>query len=238
MNSTRLPGKVAMRFVDRYTFLEWVVERIRLSSAIERVVVATSIDPNNDTIEELCARHAVAVVRGSENDALARFADAIHIFPANVIVRATADNPLVDVSEMDRVIRILEAENLEYATNHSTVPVGAGIEAFTREAFARVVDAAADPYEREHVTPYFYRHAELFRQRKVPPQITHPLASRARLTLDTEPDLRFLKVLASEMRFSRPALQPSMERILRFLDSRPDIVAINANVEQKTFVGM
>lgn len=235
MNSTRLPGKVTLPFVAGYTFLGWAIERIRLSKMVDRVVVATSTDSRNDAIEELCARHAVAVVRGSEDDVVARFAGAIRQFPANVIVRATADNPLVDLVEMDRMIGLLEAEDLEYATAHSAgFALGTGTEAFTVEAFARVAAAVLDAYEREHVTPYFYRHSALFRQRKMTPRQPHRFSSRARLTLDTAEDLRFLKALAEAMGFSRPAAQPATGEILSFLESRPDIAAINARVAQST----
>jgi spore coat polysaccharide biosynthesis protein SpsF len=237
MNSTRLPGKVALPFVGSCTFLGWVVERIRRSDAVERVVVATSIDPRDDTIEDICARHAVAIVRGSEDDVLARFADTIKKFPAGVIVRATADNPLLDVAEMDRIIAILEADDLDYVTSHSAgLPLGTGTEAFTAGAFARVAAAAADAYEREHVTPFFYRHPQLFKQRKISPLTAHPFASRARLTLDTEQDLRLLKALANAMGFSQPATQPSTGAILAFLESRPDLAAINAGLVQSTLV--
>jgi spore coat polysaccharide biosynthesis protein SpsF len=235
MNSTRLPGKVALPFVAGYTFLGWTIERIRLSKMVERVVVATSTDPKDDAIEELCARHAVAVVRGSEDDVVARFAEAIRQFPANVIVRATADNPLIDLAGMDRTIGLLEAENLEYVTAHSAgFALGTGTEAFTAEAFARVAAAVLDAYEREHVTPYFYRQPALFRQRKMTPREGHRFSSRARLTLDTAEDLRFLKALAEAMGFSRPATQPANGEILSFLESRPDIAAINAHVVQST----
>ena len=237
MNSTRLPGKVALSFAGGYTFLGWAVERIRQSKAIVRVVVATSVDPRDDAIEGICARHAAAIVRGSEDDVLARFADTIQKFPADVIVRATADNPFLDVVEMDRIIAILEADDLDYVTNHSAgLPLGTGTEAFTADAFARVAAAAADAYEREHVTPFFYRHPQLFKQRKIEPLTLHPFASRARLTLDTEQDLRFLRALADTMGFTQPAAQPSTGEILSVLESRPDIVAINAEVMQNTFV--
>jgi spore coat polysaccharide biosynthesis protein SpsF len=235
MSSTRLPGKVALPFVAGYTFLGWMVERIRLSNIVNRVVVATSVYPKDDVITAICTRHAVALVRGSEDDVVGRFADTIRRFPANVIVRATADNPLIDVVAMDRMIAILEAEGLEYATSHSVgFALGTGTEAFTAGAFSRLAAAATDPCEREHVTPYFYRHPELFRQRKIAPQPVHPFSPRARLTLDTAEDLRFLKALAEAMGFSRPAAQPPTEQILSFLESRPDIAAINSNILQRT----
>jgi spore coat polysaccharide biosynthesis protein SpsF len=235
MNSTRLPGKVALPFVAGYSFLGWVVERIRLSKTVQRIVVATTTDPVDDAIAALCARHAVAVVRGSEDDVMARFADAIRRFPANVIVRATADNPLIDIAEMDRMIGIMEAEDLDYATVHSAgFALGCGAEAFTAAAFARVAAAALDVYEREHVTPYFYRHPALFRQRQMTPRQPHRFSSRARLTLDTAEDLRFLKTLAAEMGFSQPLAQPETAEILSFLESRPGIAAINARVVQST----
>jgi spore coat polysaccharide biosynthesis protein SpsF len=236
MGSSRLPGKILKPYVGGYAVLEWIIARARLSRCAERVVVATTTNPKDDATEDACRRAGCDFVRGDEDDVLARFADAIKAFPSDIILQVNADEPLVDIAEMDRLADILREEGLDYANNHpGGLPLGTGSEAYRSSAFARVVAEAKDSYEHEHVTPYFYRHPELFKQRIVAPSTIHPFAESARLTLDTAEDFEFQRHLTENMGFSEPLQQPSTNEILTFLQSHPDIVAINKNVIQKTF---
>lgn len=236
MGSTRLPNKVLLPFVGDCTFLEWVVDRLRTSNVLEKVIVATTTNPLDDAIEALCIRRAYDYIRGSEEDVLNRYVEGAQKFGSTLIVRAISDNPLTDVLEMDRMIGILESEQLDYANNHpGGLPGGTGSEVFTHEAFKRVAKEAQDPYEHEHVTPYFYRHPELFIQRTVAPAVLHPFAPKVRLTLDTPEDLQMLRALATGMDFSKPEEQPTTNEILTYLESHPELVEINKAVVQKTF---
>jgi len=236
MGSTRLPGKILKPFVGDYSVLEWIIERVRLSKCTERVVVATTTNPKDDETERVCVARGCDFVRGSEEDVLARFADATRAFPSDIILQVNADEPLVDIAEMDRLVDILQKEHLEYVNNHpGGLPLGTGSEAYRSEAFARVVAEAKDTYEHEHVTPYFYRHPEFFKQRVVAPQKLHPFASKVRLTLDTIEDFEFQHRLIEGMGFSRPEEQPPTNEIVSFLQEHPKIVMINNHVVQKTF---
>jgi len=236
MGSSRLPGKILMPFVGGYTFLEWVVDRVRTSNVADTVIVATTTNPFDDAVEELCVRRGYDYLRGSEEDVLDRYFEAAQKFQSRIMVRVMSDNPLVDIPEMDRLIETRESEGLDYANNHPAgLPVGTGSEVFTFEAFKRVAAEAKDPYEHEHVTPYFYRHLELFKQRNVEPVVVHPFAPQVRLTLDTSEDLQLLKALAAGMGFSRPEDQPTTNEILSYLEAHPELVRLNQAIVQKTF---
>lgn len=235
MDSTRLPRKIIMPFAGGRTFLEWIVERARTSRIADKVIVATTTKAADDAIEALCIRHKYDYSRGSEEDVLGRYAAAAQKFGSRIIVRITSDNPLTDIAEMDRMLEILNSEKLDYVTNHlAGLPVGSGAEVFTFAALERVAEGAKDSYEREHVTPYFYRHPELFKQRHVAPREIYPFALKARLTLDTIEDLEFFRSLAAHMGLSDPAKQPTTGEILSFLEKHQEIVAINKDVVQKT----
>lgn len=236
MGSTRLPGKILKPYAGGYAVLEWIIARARLSRRAERVVVATTTNPKDDATEDACMRAGCDFVRGSEEDVLARFADVARAYPSDVILQINADEPLVDIDEMDRLADILREEGLDYANNHpGGLPLGTGSEVYRAAAFARMVAEAKDPYEHEHVTPYFYRHPKIFKQRIVAPSTIHPFAESARLTLDTAEDFEFQHHLTESMGFSEPLQQPSTNGVLTFLQSHPDIVAINKNMVQKTF---
>ena len=236
IGSTRLPGKILKPYAGGYVVLEWIIARARLSRRAERVVVATTTNPKDDATEDLCRRTGCDFVRGSEEDVLARFANAACAYPSAVILQINADEPLIDIEEMDRLADILREEGLDYANNHpGGLPIGTGSEAYRAVAFARMVAEAKNQYEHEHVTPYFYRPPELFKQRIVAPSTIHSFAESARLTLDTAEDFEFQRHLTESMGFSEPLQQPSTNEILTFLQSHPEIVAINKNVVQKTF---
>lgn len=234
-NSTRLPNKILLPFVGGFTFLEWIVERAKTSSFAEKVIVATTESVEDYETEVLCKRRKYDYFRGSEEDVLGRYWKTVERFGSKIIVRVTSDNPFIDIPEMDRVIGMLQSENLDYANNHSAgLPIGTGVEVFTRESFIRVVAEAKDKYEHEHVTPYYYRHPELFKQMKIPPLNVHKFSTKVRLTIDTIEDLNFLRALSNGIGFSDPFHQPSTNEILSFLQLHSEIVAINNNVQQKT----
>ncbi|MFA5942627.1 MAG: glycosyltransferase family protein [Candidatus Paceibacterota bacterium] len=236
MGSSRLPGKSFMPFVGEISFLQWVIERCKTSRQADKVVIATTENAKDDVIEELCKENGYDYIRGSEGDVLERYYVAAQKFGSGAVVRVMADNPLIDVLELDRIVEVLLSENLDYASNHPAgLPVGTGSEVFTMAAFERVYAEATDPYDHEHVTPYFYHHPELFKQRNVEPEVLHPFASQVRLTLDTAEDLQMLKALAVGMGFSRPAEQPATNEILSYLETHPELVQINQSVVQKTF---
>lgn len=235
MSSTRLPGKILAPLVGECSVLEWVIERARANPRINRVVVATTDTPSDDATEELCTRLSCLCVRGSEDDVLSRFAKAVEAYPAEIIVHWTADNPLVDKAELDRLLDLLDTEHLDYINNHKDgLPLGMGVAAFTSSSFARVIAEAKTPYDREHVTPYYYNHPEFFSVRFIAPVSVHPFAQNVRLTLDSPEDLEALQVLAEGMKFSDPAAQPSTAEILNYLNAHPEIVQINSNITQKT----
>lgn len=236
LGSSRLPGKILMPFAGGRTFLEWVVERAKRSRYAERVIVATTDSPKDDEIETFCKTKGYDYVRGSENDVLARYALAATQFNSKVLIRITSDCPLVDISEIDRAIELLQEKELDYVNTHAAgAPLGAGGEVFTREAFARAAALAQDPYEHEHVTPYFYRHPELFSQENLAPVVVHSFAPNARLVLDYPEDRVFLTRLAQEMKIIDPATQPSTYEILEYLEARPELVSVNAHMAQKSF---
>ena len=236
MGSSRLPGKILMPFIGTLTPLEWIIARARMSTRAGRVIVATSTNTKDDATEAACAKAGCDCFRGSEDDVLDRVASAVSQFQVRLVADATGDNPFFDLPEMDRMIGIVEDEKLDYANNHPAgLPLGTGTQVFTGEALARVAASTQDPYDHEHVTPYFYHHPELFKQREVPPLSIHPFAPHARFTLDTSADLDFLRSLAGAMNFSTPAEQPSTNDMLTFLEKHPELVAINGDVVQKTF---
>ena len=235
MGSTRLPGKILKPFIGEYTPLSWLIARAKLSKYADKVIVATSVEERDDTTEAASKAAGAEVYRGSEDDVLMRYHEAVVAFDTKIICDITGDEPFFDLAEMDRMVEILQSEGMDYLNNHPTLASGVGTQVYTRIAFDRVAREATTPYDHEHVTPYFYQHPELFKQRDVAPLVPHPLAPEVRLDLDEQRDLDFLIALAKGMGFMRPEQQPSTNEMLDYLQSHPEVVVINKEVVQKTF---
>lgn len=232
MGSTRLPGKVLKRLSGR-TVLEHVVRRVRACEDLDAVVVATSEAPNDDPVAGVAQRCGAEVFRGSENDVLGRFLGAARETRADVIVRITADCPLLDPQVLKEVYRrFRESEGADYVSNTlaRTYPRGLDVEVMSAAALERAHAEARKPYEREHVTPFIYGHPELFTLENV--AWDRGDFALHRWTLDTSEDFAFIEAVYEAL--YREGTVFGAAEVLALLDRRPELTAINGAVRQKT----
>ena len=193
MGSTRLPGKVLAPLHGR-PLLEWVMQRTAMASTVNQVVVATTINREDDAIAAFAEQSGFAVFRGSQDNVLARFHLCARAFGADLIVRITADDPLKDPEIIDDIVRRLIAADADYCSNtiHPSFPEGLDVEAFTADALARAFDEAKLPSEHEHVTPYIWKNPAIFR---IDQLSLSPDRSAWRWTVDDPADLAFVDAL-------------------------------------------
>jgi spore coat polysaccharide biosynthesis protein SpsF len=229
MGSTRLPGKV-LKDLGGESVLARVVRRLRRSVEISQVIIATTILPADEAIVRECDRLKLACFRGSDSDVLDRYYRAAQAFRANTVVRITSDCPLIDPALVDTTIKALFRENVDYATNANprTFPRGLDAEAFTFAALDRARSEAIQSYEREHVTPYFYEHPELFRLASVENSVDQSIH---RWTLDTKEDLALIREIY--LRFGNRD-DFSWEEALAAVEREPELAELNANTLQKS----
>ena len=189
MGSLRLPGKVLMPIQGR-SILERAVDRLRASASVDEVAVLTTRLPEDDIVAESASALGAVVYRGPELDVLARFYQASREFNPDIIVRATADNPLIEIVSIDRIVRTLLAENSDLCMEHG-LPYGAATEALTAESLWEAHFRAKEAHHREHVTLYIKDHPESFRisYPDPPHSVRYP---QIRLTVDTLEDFRFV----------------------------------------------
>src|SRR5256885_17079043 len=157
MGSTRFPGKVLMDLGGE-TVLARVVRRLGRALRIHEVVVATTDAARDDEIVTECTRLQVSCFRGSEHNVLDRYLRAAEQFRSDVIVRVTADCPLIDPEVVDEVVAACITRHVDMSCNDvpHTFPRGLDVEAFTIETLRRVQDMADQPYPRAHVTALVY----------------------------------------------------------------------------------
>jgi spore coat polysaccharide biosynthesis protein SpsF len=231
MSSTRLPGKTLMPLGGR-TVLANVIARVQAASRIDAGVVATTTEAIDDPIVAEAARLGVPVFRGSRDDVLSRYLGAAAAYRADVVVRVTADCPLIDPTVIDRVVQALLEYGSPYASNSivRSYPRGLDVEAFTLGALKEAAAEADNPEDREHVTLFFHRHPERYARTSV---VSDEDTSSYRWTLDTEDDLRFLQEFFAAVG-NGPGRIASFRELLDCARAHPEIAAINAGVRQKT----
>ncbi len=229
MSSTRLPGKVLLS-IGTKTMLEWVVTRVRRSSSIDEVVVATTNESADESIVHECERLGVVSYRGSELDVLDRYYNAATDREADVVIRVTSDCPFIDPREIDRVVGAFRASAPHYASNclASGYLRGLDTEVMTMESLARAWREARHGYHRIHVTPYIYQNPDLFRLLAVPPMSNRDFSS-LRWTVDTQDDLDMVRALSAEL--SGDAF--GWQEALAIVDRRPNLAEINGHIRQK-----
>ena len=191
--STRLPGKVLAPLAGRPA-LELMIARVRRTRW--PVLVATSDLPQDDPVARLALGAGCSVFRGSEQDVLGRFAAALAAHPADIVVRLTADCPLIDPDLVVETVARLEQERADYVGNSiiRSFPDGLDVEALRTEVLLTADREAVRADEREHVTPFVYRHPERFFVRAI--LHDQPL-DWIRWTVDLPADLEFLDALVT-----------------------------------------
>lgn len=188
--STRLPGKV-LADIHGQPMLARQVARIRRSTALDGLVLATSTDPTDDPLEALAADLALPCVRGPLHDVLARYLLAADQHPCDAIVRLTADCPLASPTVIDHVVQEWKRTGVDYASNTQppSYPDGLDVEV-VRPSVLREVYPDTDATEREHVTMGVYRRPERFSLHNVSIPVD---LSGWRWTVDTAEDLGFVR---------------------------------------------
>lgn len=200
--SRRFPGKALAVLAGR-TILEHCVTRLT-AAAVGPVVLATTTRSDDDVLAVMAGRLGAGVYRGDEHDVLGRTVVAAAAYGFDRVLRATGDNPFVDIDGPARALALLRP-GVDYACE-AGLPVGAAVEAVTYAALARSAREATDAADREHVTTFIKRRTDRFRC--VHPRAPEPLcAPELRLTVDTRSDLVWLRRLAASTRSSEPGLR-------------------------------
>ena len=226
MGSTRFPGKVLMDICGK-PMLQHVIERVQ-SPVLDNVVVATTTLDEDDAIVELCNRLMCPCFRGSADDVLARYAACAKDFEADVVVRVTADCPLIDVGIMHRVIGKFISEypkSCFACTDPHCWPNGVDVEVFTSERLYMANRYAEKEYERAHVTPWMRDGLNVIYVRPPDGEACHP---EMRWTVDEQADLDFVREI-----YRRGWQFRATQEIIDALFSHKNLTAINAHVRQK-----
>lgn len=235
MGSSRLPGKVLLDLAG-HPMLDWVVNRARQSKLINQIIVATTNDSSDDLIATWCVQQNVPYHRGSLKDVLDRYYQSAKRFNASIVVRFTADCPLLDPGVVDETIEAFLREKVDFAANRlpppfkRTYPIGLDTEVCSFKALERAWIEAAESHEREHVMPYLYDTPGRFRIYKLDYKEDY---GSLRWTVDTQEDLKLIRQIIA--RFNG-RMDFSWLEVLEIFKNEPELACINAQVQHKTYL--
>src|SRR5215217_6382450 len=166
MSSSRLPGKILADIAGQ-PMLQRVFIRTSRAATVTDTIFATTTDPSDDPVAEYCDFSGIPFTRGSLYDVLDRYYQAAQQSKADLVVRVTADCPVIDPALIDDVIKTLLEGKYDFVCNrlpppwHRTYPIGLDVEACTFKVLEKAWKEAKEPQHREHVMPYFYERVEL-----------------------------------------------------------------------------
>jgi len=229
MGSSRLPGKVLKNVLDK-PLLQVLIERAKKSILLDKIVVATSTEPQDDLIESLCRSLGTDFFRGSEDDVLERVYLAHHHMSTDIVVSLYGDCPLIDPKIIDTVIvAYLANEPCDYVTNldPKTYPAGMELEVYPFKTLERAHNETTDPEDREHSSRYFRIRPDEFKHIYVgaPPSLSYP---QLQVLLDENRDYELIKNIYEGLYPKNPEF--GCRDIIDFINSNRDLLELNRGV--------
>lgn len=231
MGSSRLPGK-ALKMVADKPILRHIIERVKRSKCINKIVVATPDKKENQPIVELSEELGVYVYKGSDDDVIDRVVKAGRSVDADIIVLIRGDRALIDPYLIDLLIKKYLDERPDYCCNNlkQTFPRGMTTEIVSTDLLGSIALNNNDPYIREHVTLDFYENPQRYRIVNVeaPPEWYMP---DLRLVLDTQEDLTLIQSIYEELYPLNPYF--GLKEIINLIKAKPYLKEINSHIRQK-----
>lgn len=232
MTSTRLPGKVLFKVLDK-TLLEYHIERLQKVQLADDIIIATTTNETDNPIVELCEKLNIKYYRGSENNVLSRYYNVAQLHRANNIVRVTSDCPLIDPQIVDDTIEfylknIKEYDYVSNCTLKRTFPRGLDVEVFSFKALSESLNRAKKSEELEHVTLYIENNQDKFRLGGI---IHKPNLSKFRWTVDEQADFELIKIIIEKLYPKNKNF--NINDILQLFKENSKLIDINKGVKQK-----
>ena len=222
MGSNRLPGKVMELLDEKNPSLYYTVSQIRNVKKLDKIIVATTNTKEDDIIFDFTKKMNIECFRGNEDDVLDRYYQCAKEYDLDIIIRITADCPLIDPQIVNKALNEFEIGKIDYIQNLDprTFPDGMDIEIFTFNILKEAWKNADLSSEREHVTPYFRNNEKKFNIKN----FSHDKdLSHYRWTLDYHEDLELIKIIVNDI-IQRPIL---MKDVLSLFEKNPKLFEIN-----------
>ena len=231
MTSTRLPGKVMLQVLGK-PMLHYLVERLKKVPSIDEIILATTVNSDDDILVEFAKEENIKYFRGSEEDVMLRVVEAADSVGADIVVEITGDCPIIDPQIVEQTVLMYKANNADYVSNGHvrSFPDGMDTQVFALDVLKKSLSMTNELLDHEHVTLHIRNNPQLFTKINfvAPSELDWPELG---LTLDEQHDYNLLKIIIEHFGQDNPFF--SCLDVVQFLKGRPELVAINAKVHRK-----
>jgi len=235
MGAIRLPDKVLLELLPGKTVIDCMIDRVKRAKLVDVIIIATTENPKDKKLIEHLESINQKYFVGDENDVLDRYYQTAKQYgarPDDIIIRLTADCPVIDPSNIDKLIKIYLDNKYDFVSNTLepySWPDGMDVEIFSFGNLEKAWQEAKLPSHREHVTFYFWQNTEKF---KIYYDKNERNLSGYRLTLDYKEDYELLKKIYEHFNAQGKNGDFSTQDIINFLDTNPDIRSINSEAKR------
>jgi len=227
MSSSRLPGKI-MKKVKGKPLLHYLIDQLQSIGTIEEIVVATTMNSEDEIVWKFCQKLKIKCYRGDENDVLGRIYQAAIKFNSDPIIRITADCPLIDPEILSNQIHYFSSENIDYCYLGLSFPEGICADLFSFKALEKAYLNTAKNEDREHVTPYFHKNKNQFNIKEI---INKTDDSKYRFVVDTPEDFMVVSEIIKHLYTGKNYIFRYQE-IKTYLDNNPEISSRNIMIKR------
>ena len=240
--SNRLPGKVIKKIIDR-PVIELMIERLKRINNIQDIIIATTLNSDDDIIVNISKENKVKCYRGSENDVLGRVLCAAEKNNTDIIVEITGDNPLIDPYISELMINFFTKNHLKYDYISNDVgcyddkikfnlALGLNVKIFKTSLLKKVSKLTTNPVDREHVVNYILQNSNTY---KIHNYEVEKIYQRPdlRFTLDYQEDFELIKNVYENLYHKKNDF--NAKDIINFLDLNPKIKKLNSNCIQNQY---
>lgn len=229
MTSSRLPGKV-LKLIKGIPALELMINRIKKAKLVDNIIVATTINKEDDEIVSWCKQNNIDYFRGSEDNVYDRVLKTHQKFNTDIVVELTGDCPLLDPKLIDEAIELFLNNDYDYISNslEMTYPIGMAVQVYPLSVLQNVSKNREIEYQdMEHVTPYIYTSGKynIFNI-KAPKHLQMPELS---VTLDTIEDFEMIETVCKAF----DDFDFSLEQIISFVKENQHLLDINQQIHRK-----
>lgn len=229
-SSSRLPGKVLID-IEGQPMLLRQLKRLKHGLRVPKLLVATSNDPSDDLVEQLCEKNGFECCRGSLNDVMERFIHCARKNHIDFIIRVGGDDPLIDWECCNALMELHMQHSYDfmYASNREGWPYGCAAEMISRKALEEIHRKVREQCYLEHIIPYFFHNTGEFQTCKVkaPKEINRP---NYYFSVDFPEDLEFIRAIFAI--FGRSNDYFSLEEVIQLIDSKPKLLDMNRHLHR------
>ena len=238
MSSKRLPGKVLFKIKNNLTFLEKIINEVKKSKYVKKIIVAIPSLKSDDVIAKVIKKKAI-IFRGPNRNVLKRIYLATKSHKENSIIQLTADNPLIDHKIIDYTVDYyfknypfydFVSNNNLFQKHKKTFPIGTNVSVFKKAKLSKIYKMAKLEDLKEHPSLYFYREGKkLFNIKNIEAPKKWSSNKKLRLTVDTLQDFKLIKILAENLGIKNLQTQ----KIIKYVNDNPYLLKVNMNIKQK-----